>query len=165
MAQIDLKNAVVKLLDGTGTPVELEIKLGEGNLTWTEARNVEYTLNRGALDEVRLGDEIPMAVSLDATWEYITGGDATAAVGTPVDFMKKIGAYSGNVSTDADSCRPYAIDIEVEYTPACSGVATPNERIILADFRWESIDYDMVAGTLSFSGNCNVTEATVTRYA
>jgi len=51
-AQIDLKNATLKIKDG-GTN-EMEVTLGEGNLVYTERQNVEYTLDRGTLDEVRL---------------------------------------------------------------------------------------------------------------
>lgn len=164
-AQIDLKDATISLVDGTATPVELIIKIGEGNLTWSERRNIEYTLDRGTLDEVREGDQIPVEVRLDIVWEYLTGGSATAAVGTPKDFLKKQGVYASNTSTDTDTCRPYAVSIEVEYVPSCSGVALPNERVLLVDFRWETIDHDLRAGTLSVTGQCNVTEATVTRYS
>lgn len=164
--QIDLKNAIIKLSDGTSTPVTLTIKIGEGNLTWSERRNMEYTLDRGTLDEVREGDQVPVEVRLDLVWEYLTGGSATGATGTAEDFLKKRGAYVGNISTDTDTCRPYAVDIIVEYTPSCAtGVTLPNERITLSDYRWETIDHDLRGGTLATSGQCNVTEATVERYS
>jgi hypothetical protein len=163
-AQIDLKEVLIKLVDGSGTPVVYTVKIGEGNLTYTEARNIEYTLDRGLLDEVREGDQIPMDVSLDANWEYITGGSDTSAIGTVEDFMKKRGVYASNVSTDSDSCRPYAIDILVEYEPNCVTVVRPQEDITLSDFRWESVAHDLRAGTLSFTGKCNVTEAVATRH-
>lgn len=164
-AQIDLKNATIKLRDGTTpTPRELEVKVGEGNLTYSEKRNMEYTLDRGVLDEVKEGDQVPVDVSLDLVWEYITGGSDTGAVGTVEDFLKRRGVYAANVSTDADACRPYAIDIVVEYVPVCAGaVVKPNETIILADFRWESLDHDLRAGTISCTGKCNITQATSTR--
>jgi len=165
-AQIDTKNAVITLRDGTGTPIEMTIKLGEGNLTYTESRTVEYTPDRGILDEVRLGDEVPVDVSLDSVWEYITGGtDTSTHTGTAEDFMKRRGVYATNVSTDADTCRPYAIDIVITYEPDCTTEILPNETIVLADFRYESIDHDFSAGTLAFTGKCNVTEAVATRSA
>lgn len=163
-AQIDLKNATITLSDGTGTPITLEIKIGEGNLTFSEKRNIEYTLDRGILDEVREGDQVPMEVRLDFVWEYLTGGATTGAIGTPEDFIKRRGVYAANVSSDADTCRPYAIDIIVSYVPTCSGsVVLPNETITLPDFRYESLDHDLRAGTISVTGNCNVTQATVAR--
>ena len=161
--QIDLKKCLITLRDGTGTPVTLTIKVGEGNLTYSERRNIEYTLDRGVLDEVREGDEVPMEVRLDFVWEYITGGVGTSAVGTVEDFIKKRGLFASNISTDVDTCRPYAIDILIAYDPECSSAIRPTEDIILADFRHESLDHDLRAGTIAMSGNCNVTEATSTR--
>lgn len=165
--QIDLKQALIKLRDGTTpTPIEITIKVGEGNLTYSEKRNMQYTLDRGVLDEVREGDQVPVDVSFGLTWEYVTGGDATGAVGTVEDFLKRIGVYAGNVSSDTDACRPYAVDVIVEYEPDCAGgAALPNETIVLADFRWESLDHDLRAGTISATGKCNVTQATATRSA
>jgi len=167
-AQIDLKNALIKLRDGTTpTPVEITVKVGEGNLTYSEKRNMIYTLDRGVLDEVREGDQVPVDVNLGLVWEYITGSDYTGAVGTIEDFIKKRGLYAANVSVDSDACRPYAVDVVVEYEPPCSGGSNPrpNETIILADFRYESLDHDLRAATIAIVGKCNVTQATATRSA
>jgi hypothetical protein len=163
-AQIDLKNATITLKDGTGTPRSITIKVGEGNLTYSEKRNIVYTLDRGVLDEVREGDQVPVDVSFGLIWEYITGGSTTGAIGTVEDFLKKRGVYADNVSSDADTCRPYAVDVVISYVPACSGsVVLPNETITLADFRWESLDHDLRAATISCTGKCNVTQATSVR--
>ena len=161
-AQIDLKYATIKIKDGT-TPTanELEITIGEGNLNYTEARNIEYTLDRGNLDEVREGDQIPVDVSIDFVWEYLRGPLA----GTPPtveEAVKKIGNASTWVSTDSDACRPYAVDIEINYAPTPS-TCGDREIITLPDFRWENMDHDLRAGTVSVSGKCNVTQATVVR--
>lgn len=163
--QIDLKNATVKLRDGTTpTPVTFTIKVGEGNLTYSEKRNMTYTLDRGVLDEVKEGDQVPVDVAFGLVWEYVTGGSQTGATGTAEDFLKRRGIYAANVSSDSDACRPYAIDIVVEYVPACAGaVVLPNETIILSDFRYEALDHDLRAGTINCTGKCNVTQATSTR--
>lgn len=163
--QIDLKKCLIKFRDGsTPTPVELIVKVGEGNATYSEKRNIKYTLNRGILDEVREEDEVPVEVKLDFTWEYITGGSGTGAIGTVEDFLKRRGVYATNVSSDTDACRPYSVDLVIEYVPTCAGVAVlPNETIVLSDFRYEALDHDLRAGTISCSGNCNVTQAVATR--
>ena len=152
-AQIDLKKATVTLSDGAGTPNTLVMTIGEGNLTYTERRNIDYTLDRGILDEVREGDEVPVEVSMDATWEFIDSDDS------PEKFMK--GGIAGAVSSDADTCRPFAIDILIVYTPDC-GDSGITESISLLDFRYEQIDHDLRGGTFSFSGRCNITMATIT---
>ena len=164
MAQIDLKQATVTIKDGSTN--SLEVRIGEGNLTYTEARNMEYNLNRGVLDEVREGDQIPVAVTFDFVWEYLKGpSSASSAGGTPTieDALKQRGGAAGWTSSDSDTCRPYAVDLVILYVPNCA--TGDQEEIILSDFRWEQLNHDLSAGTIASSGNCNVTEAVVTRSA
>jgi hypothetical protein len=163
-AQIDLKDVIIRIKDGTlPTALSIDVKIGEGNLTYTETVEREYTLDRGLLDEVRNGDETPMDVSFDFTWVDISTRLETGAVATVEDALKNIGAAAAWVSSDSDPCRPYAVDIEVEYTPPCSPGEI--ETVLLEDFRYESLDHDLSAGTVSVSGRCNVTEATISRTA
>ena len=162
MSQIDLKDATFTFSDGTAvTPLTIDIKIGEGNLTFTERVEREYTLDRGNLDEVRNGDQTPVDVSLDFVWEYIKGTGGTGVPPTPIDVLKQIGAASTWVSTDSDLCRPYAIDVIITYAPQFGTSVT--ETITLPDFRYEELGYDLRAGTISCSGKCNVTQATEVR--
>ena len=159
MAAIDLKNATIKIKDGASH--ELEVTIGEGNISYTEKRNIVYTKDRGALDEVREGDEEPVEVSMDFVWEFLkanTGDDPTIE-----DALKQRGEASGWTSTDSDACRPYAVDIEILYTPPCGGIY--KEKIVLNDFRYEQLQHDIKNAQVSCSGKCNITEATVTREA
>jgi hypothetical protein len=136
---------------------EITVKVGEGTLTYSEKRTMEYTLNRGTLDEVREGDEVPMDVAFDLVWEYITG---TTGAPTVEDALKKIGEASTWRSSDTDACKPYAVDIVVEYEPDCTG---DPETITLPDFRWEALDHDLKAGTIKCTGKCNATVAEIVR--
>jgi len=155
-APFDLKDAVITLQGGSGSSGALEIKVGQGNLTFKEARNIEYILDRGSLDNVRAGDEVPLDVSLEFIWEYIEGS------GSPVDAIK---GSTGWVSsdTDGDLCRPYAVNIII--TRDLSACEADSETITLNDFRWESLDYNAKEATIAVSGKCNVTEAAVVRIA
>lgn len=158
-AQIDLKRAIIKIKDGDSPQNWLEVKIGEGNLSYTESRNMEYTLDRGMLDEVREGDQIPVDVTMDFIWEYLRGSSGTPTV---EDALKNRGEASDWVSSDTDACRPYAVDIEITYSPSpvtCGDM----EIILLQDFRYEGLDHDLSGGSVSVTGRCNVTEATVTR--
>lgn len=161
-AQIDLKYAYIKIKDGASN--ELTIKIGEGNLTFNEARNIEYTLDRGVLDDVREGDQIPMDVSLDFTWEYLTSNTSSGGTPTVEEALKRTGPAATWTSTDTDACRPYAVDIEVLYQPQPANCGD-QETITLPDFRYESLDHDLRAGTVSVSGKCNATQATAVRAA
>lgn len=166
--QIDLKDATLKMVDGT-TPTanEIEIKIGEGNLTYSENRNIEYTLDRGLLDEVREGDEVPMDVSFDLVWEFIKGDTSSGgAPPTVEDVLKNIGNAASWISSDSDVCRPFAIDVVIEHVPSCGvGGNVDQEIITLTDFRYETLDHDLRAGTISVSGRCNAVSASIVRSA
>ena len=143
----------------TFLPQRLEVSVGEGNLTFTEAKEYEYMRDRGNLDTVKEGDEQPVEVNLEFVYEYIktsSGEDIT-----PVDAVKQIGEASGWISSAADQCEPYAVDILAKHCVPCG--TDEDEDVLLQDFRWESLDYDYQAATIAVSGKCNVSDATVTR--
>jgi hypothetical protein len=142
----------------TGKINSLTVKVGEGNLTFSEKRNMEYILDRGRLDDVREGDQVPMDVSMQFVWDYIKG---TGVLPSVRDALKQQGAASTWRSSDPDTCRPYAVNIQIFYSPNCSG--TDKEKIALEDFRWEEFSPDLRNGQISVSGKCNQTQATITR--
>jgi len=154
---------------GANTPVntdvitfqsqEIEIKVGEGNLTYTEAKEYEYLLDRGNLDTVREGDEQPLEVSLEFVYEFVTTG--TSEEITPVDALKQTGGANEWVSSANDLCEPYAVDIEIDHNPPCGDVET--EITTLPDFRYESLEFNLNDATISVSGKCNVSEASIIR--
>lgn len=140
---------------------QINIKIGDGNITYTENKNYEYELDRGTLDTVREGDEAPMDVKLDFVYEFITTGTSEAI--TPMDALKRKGGAAEWVSSSADPCEPYAIDIEVEYTPPCGGAE--KEITLFPDFRPDSKEVDFSEASVSVSGRCNATEPVITRVA
>ena len=163
-AQIDLKNATIYLKDGgVGSAQQsLEVKIGEGTLTYDERKNIEYVRDRSLLDTVKEGDEEPIDVRFDFTWEFLQAVSTTAA-GTPTveDALKQRGEASGWVSSSADPCEPYAVDVVVEYIPPCGGEL--DEIITLPDFRYTSLAHDLSAGTVAVTGQCNATDAVIVR--
>ncbi len=161
MAVVNIKDTTVRVRGGTAGQY-IDVKIGEGNITYDEKRNIEYIRDRGTIDTVREGDDEPMDVRLDATWEHITGGTGDT-VPTVEDAMKQRGDAADWDSSAADECEPYAVDIVILHVPPCGG--DEGETILLPDFRWESISHDLKAGTLSFSGKCNAKEAILSRGA
>jgi len=143
----------------TFLPQKIKVKIGEGNLTWTESKEYEYLLDRGDLDTVREGDEQPVDVSLEFVYEYVTtesGKDIT-----PVDAIKQVGEATEWVSSSDDLCEPYAIDMVVLHCLPCGTDA--DEKVTLDDFRWESLEYDLGEATIAVSGRCNVSQVTINR--
>ncbi len=145
----------------TFTAIQLDIKIGDGNLTYSESSEYEYDLDRGVLDSVRAGDQVPMDVSLDFVYEYITTG--TGEVISPMDALKKIGGASEWRSSSADPCEPYAVDVVVIHTPICT--TQEIETTVFPDFRSESREPDLGEASVSVSGRCNATQPSITRTA
>lgn len=137
----------------------LQIRIGEGNASWTEKRPITYVKDRGKLDTVREGDEEPVEVKIDATWVFLKA--STGQTPTIEDVLKKRGEASTWETSSDDACEPYAVDVVIEYTPPCT--TEQMEIYVLKDFRYEEMAHDVKAGTLSLSGKCNVVEADVSR--
>ena len=156
-----LVNALAQAPLATG-PRALILKIGEGNITWTESQPRIYTKDAGRLDTVRDDDEEMVELRFDAIWEFLRA--STGQPVTPTDALKNRGEAAAWVSSDtADPCQPYSVDLEIQYAPNCSPVE--QEYYIFPKFRWETIEHDLRNGTLAFSGMCNVTEAKTSRAA
>ena len=137
----------------------IEIKIGEGNMTWSETKEYEYLRDRGDLDTVKEGDEQPVELSLEFVYEYIktqSGKDIT-----PVDALKRIGPAAEWVSTSSDLCEPYCIDILAKHCVPCG--TDEDEDVLFVDFRYESLDFDIGEATIAVGGKCNVSSPTVLR--
>lgn len=143
-------------------PHMLVVHIATGNLTWDENREIQYLLDRGLIDTVREGDQVPMNVTLDFRWDFITAATSTDPP-QPEDVLKNINNASDWVTSSPDPCEPFCIDIELEYDPPCSGIK--REIMELKMFRWEQLSHDPKAGLISCKGKCNQRYATVTRAA
>ena len=160
MAQKSLRNVVMTIKDGGSN--SQTVKIGEGNIQWSEKRNIEYTNNGGLIDEVRLGDDVPVDVSFEGVLDYVVGTSGGSNLLSIGDVLRGDGDAGDWVSSDSDACRPYAVDIEIVDTPnptSCGDV----ETITLADFRYEDLSYNIGDGTFSVTGRCNITKATAVR--
>lgn len=138
----------------------LSIKIGTGNLTYSEKKTLAYTLDRGILSTVRETDDVPMDVAFDFIWEFIT---AVSGSGTPTidDALKQKGEASTWVTSSADPCEPYAVDVMVEYLPGCTSAEM--ETLLFPDFRWESLSHDLRNAAVAVTGKCNAKTAIVAR--
>jgi hypothetical protein len=142
----------------------LEIKVGEGTITWSEKKPREYKKDRGRLYEVRNGDEEPVDVTMNFMYEGLVASDPMTDAPTPFEALKRSGPAADWVNADTSSeCGPYAINIRIDWTPdGCDDPET--ERVVLPYFRYEQLDFNPKEGSVNCTGKCNVTEATVTRF-
>jgi hypothetical protein len=137
----------------------IDIKIGEGNLKYTENKEYDYLLDRGDLDTVREGDEKPLDIDLEFVYEFVTTGTSESI--TPVDALKQQGNADEWVTAASDTCEPYAVDLEIEHNPPCGTAQT--ETTLLPDFRYEKLEFSLKDATIAVSGKCNASSATITR--
>lgn len=143
----------------TFLPQRIEIKVGDGDVSWTEARNFEYDLDRDQLDTVRQGEDVPVSVEMAFTFEYVTSQSGQAI--TPVDALKNKNGAAEWISSSADACEPYAVDIYIIHNVPCG--TDHDQDFLFPDFRYEELEFSLADAAISVSGQCNVTEVTTTR--
>lgn len=143
----------------TFLPIQIEVKIGEGNLTYTENKEYEYLTDRGNLDTVREGNQVPMDVVMDFVYEFVRTG--TSELVTPVDALKGIGGAADWTSSSSDPCEPYSVDIVILHDPPCG--TAENETTTFPEFRHDSLEFDLSAATISATGRCNATEPEIER--
>ena len=140
----------------------MTVTIGEGNVTYSEKRPVEFTLDRGLIDTVRLADEEPMDVSMDFTWEFLSSASGDS-VPTFEEAIKKTGLAAAWISSSTDPCQPYSVDLEMVNNPVCG--SEDNEIVTIEEFYWESLDHDLRDGSVAVSGRANRDYATLARRA
>ncbi len=143
----------------TFLPNEVEITIGDGDLKYTEADQFKYDLDRGELDTVRRGDDQPMEVTTNFTFDQVKSSSGEAI--TPIEALKGTGAAAEWVTSSSDLCEPYAVDLVVEDVRPCGG--TSSATYTFPDFRSEKRDYDIKNATIAVSGKCNALEPTIVR--
>lgn len=156
-----LVSAVVSLDAITFLPIQLDIKLGEGNFTYDENREIEFIRDRGVLDTYREGDEQPLDVSFDFTWEFINAITGATTPTVEQAFKNEGPASTWTSSNTADPCTPYVVDIEIINAPNCTGILA--EVIKLPQFFYTQLSHDSDAASVSVTGQCNATKAVITR--
>lgn len=157
MAVIDMKNCKFYFEDGGSN--RLELKTGDGTVSYSEKKNREYLMEKGAIDSVRNGDQVPMDVSFQLRWTFLKSN--TTGVPSPEDVLKQRGEAAAWETSSADDCEPYCVDLVAVHRPVCTSEVI--ERVELLYFRYETLDHDFKAGNISCSGKCNAQEATISR--
>lgn len=176
--KIDLKNCTLLILrarnlTSLAATNGLYVKFGDGTLTYNIRQNITYEKDRGKLEDVRRGDEVPLDVAITAKYEYIHNPpsitaaysitealDGVDANGTPVDWLDQTPPVGGIDREPWLDCAPYCVQLELHndlrYT--CPNVLIPGEAYLFPFFRTEASNIDTKAGTIQITGKCNVTD-------
>ena len=163
--KIDLKNVTLTVKDDGSE--EIEVKFDTGNFTFSDQITHDYDLDRGLLDTVSLGDEVPVDISFTGRFDYFKGDSSKPTIR---DALRKAGEASAWVSTASgiggQECTPYAVDLELVNSPTCAtGITNPIETMTFAQFRADSVAFDPDAGTVVVTGKCNITAPSSVRSA
>lgn len=155
-----LTDAAVAANLGTG-PRNLSAKIGDGNFTWEEMVERVYTKDRGLLDAVKNGDQMPVDVKMSYAWEFLLA-DTGSGTPTTEDALEQRGEAAAWVTTSPDNCEPYCVDIEVENDIPCT--PAQKEFLMFPMFRFEDLDHDPKASMVEVSGKCHVLAPSVYRF-
>lgn len=159
MAQIDLRNSTITIWDGGEN--HIAVKIGEGNLSYSEKRNIEHVKRRGLLTTVREGDEEQLELELAFVWEYITSVGSSDPP-TVEDALKRKGPAAAWASTSPDPKAPYCVNLQVDYQPPCIGEAAW-ETIVFPEFHYSDLHHSLKDATVDLKGTCNRVMASPTR--
>ena len=144
------------LITGGSGDSYVEVKIGQGNLTYGEKRQIDLVKSRGKLDTVRENEDEGMEVAFSFMWEFLKSDGAELK--TIEDALKN---RAGLVSASADISAPFCVNIQITHNPQCSGVV--NEFIILPQFHYLQLAHSMQDSTIACNGICNAREAIITR--
>ena len=138
---------------------EIEVKVGEGNATWTENKEYSYDKDRDDLDTVRELAQQPCEINLDFQWQHVKTG--TSEDVTPIDALKGVGGAAEWVTSSDDACEPYAVEMLIEHLTPCG--SSEDARYLFEDLRYDSLDFDLSEASISMTGRINKIEPTITR--
>ena len=105
--------------DGGGNPGEVEVKLDEGNLAWSESRPVEIISDRGTLDHARRGAE--QLIELTFSMRYTSHLDPNSASPTVYEALTRQGAASAWVSQNFGDSDDYSVNLEFTVADPAGG--------------------------------------------
>jgi hypothetical protein len=143
----------------TFSPHQLEVNIGDGNFTYERKMPRQYKKNRGRLSHVKNADEEQLEVNFDFVWEHIRS--STNDPVTIEEALTKEGNASTWVTSSADPCEPYAVDLVILYKPICENEQW--EKLVFEDFRPETLNHNLKDGAVACKGACNRLAPTVTR--
>lgn len=155
-----LVNAATNAEVITVGPNFIDVKVGEGTVSWDQKTPREYKLNRGLLYQVRNGNQEPMDIKIGFWWEFITHASGDV-IPTPYEILNQTGLASGWTSTNPDPCSPYCVDIVILYAPICPAI--PGEIIRFPQFYTDSLGGDAKSNEINTPGKCNSLAPVFTR--
>lgn len=177
-SKVSLKDAVLFIKTcntsiNSSDVTAVALKFGGGDVSWQETESVEYSTDRGRLDDVREGDESPITVTFSGVFTHALSISASTEPFTPYEILRanRLNAYHPNGRTanfvgygepwliTAGGCPPYATELELHINPRlrCPLNSTiQGDGILFRYFRTEEHGVSINGGEFNVSGKCNV---------
>lgn len=153
MPVLDLKDATIYIRDRQLNWVEVVV--GEGNLTYSEKRNIELDKDRGHMARTREGEEEPVEVSFQFLWELLKSSgseDPTIEECIKGEATDWVSTASNPVTGALDTKAPFSVHIQIVWQiNNCSKI----EQYLFADFNYTELAGDMKNATIDCKGICN----------
>ncbi len=155
LATRNLRDAVLTIKDGTGSPNTLVVTPDNGDVAFTVHSPTVTILNRGVLHSRRSGNDQEVDLSFSfmfSQWENATGA---SGVSVPDALLKRGGAASW-VTTD-DTCNVYAVNLTFVLVDPCD--TSKHETLTFSKFHAETLSFSEgnEASKISVSGKCFIT--------
>lgn len=151
MPLIDLKDATIYLRDRATNWVE--VRVGEGNLTYSEKRTIEADKDRGNPGRIREGEKELVEVSFEFLWEEIRSATDVPTLEEVLKGMASgwVSAASNPITGDLDPNAPFSVHIQIVRENACGQI----EQYLFVEFNYEELAHDMKNASISCKGICN----------
>jgi len=156
----NLNDGSLVLSDGTGTAVTLTVPVSVGDTAFDALMAVSLVTGqynevvayeaRGRLDSVRHTSRVYPSVSFSVHVRDLT----SASVGNVLDFVRKLNAYSANISTLAAGATADVYTIDAILTIDSSVLGGTDSVATMTDCAFSASFAEGDPNTLSFSGIC-----------
>lgn len=147
------RDGSIQIKDDPSGGNSITLTIEEGDLSVTETRNVNVIMDRGGMQGVRKGDDVPIEWSLSL--KFTEAIKQTAASDPSVrEAVLGVGAAAAWVSTTNNQSDVFTFDLD--WTVTTPKAADSDERVSLEDAWIESvaISEDAEANKIELSGKC-----------
>ena len=137
LAVRNLRDGLLIIQDGSGTPNQLEILGAEGDLEFTDVDETFVIRSRGKIVGRSQGDEAEMTVNFTLKFEQWAYDDGESTGVSVADALRQRNGASAWVSTD--TCGPYSVDLIYKATNVCGGAG--KEVLTFKKFHANTINF------------------------
>jgi hypothetical protein len=146
----------------TWLPQRIFARIDDGaDFSYTESYDPQIDTERGFLSNAREGTEQPMTVSTAFVWDWFrasTGGDVTF-----YEALNQLGEAASWITTAADPCEPYAVDLFLFDRPDCGSEQA--EVYFFRNFMKTSVSPGLSSASVSLEGRCVAVRPDISRVA